>query len=327
MQVVRLGWAWGLGLALVACRASAPRAAISRQTREEIVVCGQRIRIGTPVVTWDEWPGYDAYRKVLEARPASGASAREVACYQPGRLRRDEQGADVVLFEPGSRDLEALRRTIDQFVLHFDVCGVSRNCFRVLQERNLSVHFLLDVDGTLYQTLDLSDQAWHATKANPRSIGVEIANLGAYAPGDDALLGRWYACDADGPYLRPPPSVGDGGVRTPGFVARPARRAKVAGEIQGERLEQYDFTPQQYAALEKLAAGLCRVFPRLAPDAPRASDGSVARAVLSDAEFERFHGILGHYHVQSNKTDPGPAFDWEPFLSRVREELAAAPRP
>ena len=33
-------------------------------------------------------------------------------------------------------------------------------------------------------------------------------------------------------------------------------------------------------------------------------------------------GILGHFHVQTNKNDPGPAFDWEPFLARVREELA-----
>ncbi len=316
--------ALGAALALCGCRAAAPIASSVRAPRDEIVVCGQRVSIGTPVVTWDEFPGYDASRKVLEARPKPGEVAREILCYQPGRVRRDAQGRDEVLLEPGSHDLARLQELVDQFVLHFDVCGVSRNCFRVLQERNLSVHFLLDVDGTLYQTLDLADQAWHATKANPRSIGVEIANLGAYAPGDDALLGRWYAVDADGPYLAPPAAVGDGGVRTRGFVARPARREKVAGEVQGQRLEQYDFTPEQYAALEKLAAGLCRVFPRLAPDAPRAADGRVTRAVLPDAEFEAFHGILGHYHVQANKTDPGPAFDWEPFLAAVRRELALA---
>lgn len=62
--------------------------------------------------------------------------------------------------------------------------------------------------------------------------------------------------------------------------------------------------------------------PRIQPDAPRDAKGKVTNAVLSDAEWERFHGILGHYHVQANKQDPGPAFDWDFFLRLVREELA-----
>src|SRR6185503_14558055 len=101
---------------------------------------------------------------------------------QPGRKERGDNGE--VFIEPGSDDLERLREVVDQFVLHYDVAGTSGRCFQVLQDaRGLSVHFLLDVDGTIYQTLDLRDEAWHATKANPRSIGIEIANLGAYPPG------------------------------------------------------------------------------------------------------------------------------------------------
>jgi N-acetyl-anhydromuramyl-L-alanine amidase AmpD len=42
------------------------------------------------------------------------------------------------------------------------------------------VHFLLDVDGTIYQTLDLHEKAFHATYANDFSIGVEIAHPGAW---------------------------------------------------------------------------------------------------------------------------------------------------
>src|SRR5262245_43453849 len=54
----------------------------------------------------------------------------------------------------GGWDLDALRKVVDQFVIHYDVCGTSRACFRVLHDtRGLSVHFLLDVDGTIYQTL------------------------------------------------------------------------------------------------------------------------------------------------------------------------------
>jgi N-acetyl-anhydromuramyl-L-alanine amidase AmpD len=209
-------------------------------------------------------------------------------------------------------------------VLHYDVCGVSKVCYEVLLQRKLSVHFLLDVDGTLYQALDLADRAWHATKSNPRSIGVEIANLGAFPTGKGQILDQWYAQDADGPLLKPPARIGDPELRTSGFVARPARWQKIVGEIQREQLEQYDFTIEQYAALEKLAAALCRIFPRIQPDAPRDMEGALAREVLSDDDFAAFRGILGHYHVQQNKTDPGPAFDWEPFLVRVRAELTGA---
>ena len=47
---------------------------------------------------------------------------------------------------------------------------------------------VLDVDGTIYQTLDVRETCWHATKANPRSIGVEIAQIGAWPPENTAAL-------------------------------------------------------------------------------------------------------------------------------------------
>ena len=81
----------------------------------------------------------------------------------------------------GGWDLSTLQRVVDQFVIHFDACGTSRQCFNVLQDhRDLSVHFMLDLDGTIYQTLDLKERAWHATSSNSRSIGIEIANIGVY---------------------------------------------------------------------------------------------------------------------------------------------------
>ena len=46
------------------------------------------------------------------------------------------------------------------------------------------------------------------------------------------------------------------------------------------------------------------------------------KRIKSDEEWQNFSGILGHYHVQTNKVDPGPGFDWEPFLAEVRRQLA-----
>ena len=86
-----------------------------------------------------------------------------------------------------------LQKVVDQFVIHFDARGTSRRCFEVLHDiRGLSVHFMLDLDGTIYQTLDVKEQAWHATIANGRSIGIEIANIGAYPPAESGPLEQWY---------------------------------------------------------------------------------------------------------------------------------------
>src|SRR5262249_18990927 len=158
-----------------------------------------------------------------------------------------------------------------------------------------------DIDGTIYQTLDLRDTAWHATKSNARSVGIEIANLGAYPRARAPELAPWYGRDAAGVLITVPERLKGGGVRTPGFVGRPARREPVQGRIQGREWFQWDFTPEQYRSLVKLTAALCRIFPRIAPDAPRDEGGAIRDAVLDDESWRRFQGILGHFHVQANK--------------------------
>lgn len=347
-----------LGLA-PACRVAGPvhhvppeRSTWTLPENDSIVVAGRRFHVGAPVVLWNEPPQYDGYSE--EPRFAPATEETRGLRYQPGRVRRvmrdnpdyvehdaesgtpDERTdhekrrsvveSEDVLVAPASGDLAALREAVDQFVLHYDACGASRTCFRVLHdERKLSVQFLLDLDGTIYQTLDARETAWHATKSNPRSIGVEIANIGAYPRGAAQTLDAWYARDAGGTYVKLPARLGDGGMRTKGFVARPARSERIVGDVQGETLEQHDFTPEQYASLVKLTAALCRAFPKIAPDAPRDAEGRVTDRALSDEEWRAFRGILGHYHVQTNKTDPGPAFDWERFLAEVRERLGSEP--
>ena len=68
------------------------------------------------------------------------------------------------------------------FVSHWDVCLSSKSCFNILKKRKLSVHFLIDNDGTIFQLMDCNDIGFHAgnRKVNNNSIGVEISN--AYYP-------------------------------------------------------------------------------------------------------------------------------------------------
>lgn len=289
-----------------------PAVPLAPPVGSQIVVCGRRHEVRTPVVLWDDPGGYDAHATALAFPSQPPAEEPQGLRYAPGRTRVDG-GASC---GPEATPAE-LARVVDQFVLHYDACGASRRCFQVLHDRRgLSVHFLLDVDGTLYQTLDLVHTAWHARQANPRSIGVEIAHPGAFAPGSDEFA-RWYELDARGPRLLVPETAGATGVRTPGFVARPARPDPVRGTIQGQELLQYDFTDAQYRALWFLTLGLQGLFPRMPLAVPHDFDGRVRERALSDVAFASFRGILGHQHVTADKIDPGPAFDWSRLPAQV----------
>jgi N-acetyl-anhydromuramyl-L-alanine amidase AmpD len=298
-----------------------PGEALERQG-DEIVAAGQFFHTGTRVVLWIDPKGYDAYRPAgfydpPATQPASRPSRRSASTGY-GRRGHLPEALAARVAEQGWT-LANLQEHVRQFVLHYDVAGTSRTCFRVLQNRGLSVHFMLDVDGTIYQTLDLKENAWHATKANDISVGVEIAQMGAYA--DENTLEKWYGQDDRGPFIQPPVGAASP-YWTPDFIGRPARRALIRGRIHGREYAQYDYTDQQYEALIRLCAALNKIFPRLALDVPRDERGEVLGTVLSDEQFRSYQGLLGHYHVQTNKTDPGPAFDWQRVLSGARRERA-----
>ncbi|MFO1052296.1 MAG: N-acetylmuramoyl-L-alanine amidase [Planctomycetota bacterium] len=314
---------WSLGIVAALCTTFAV-ACLSTRTpppREgySIVVCGQRFDIGTPVVLWSDPGGYDAYSEVPRFEEPKEATAEfDPRGKRYGERRNLPPGIAQRVAEHGFA-LDDLRQVVDQFVVHFDVCGNSRQCFKILQDkRKLSVHFMLDVDGTIYQTLDLKERAWHATIANDRAIGIEIAHIGAYSAPGHPVMRSWYGTDEKGVFVKFPAWMTETGVRTPGFVARPQRPELISGSINGNTVWMHDYTPQQHAALAKLVAGLSRVFPKIALDVPRGADGRPLDRVLDEGEFAAFHGVLGHYHVQKNKDDPGPALDWERLLRDAR---------
>ncbi|HEX2860055.1 MAG TPA: peptidoglycan recognition family protein [Lacunisphaera sp.] len=302
------GWLLVVLGVLAGCRTDPRVASPSLPDGNTFIVAGQRFDAGTPVVTWLAPEGYNAYASAL-----------------PNHGRRMFDGQKPTDPAPS---LGALRRHLDQFVLHYDTVGVSRACFQVLQRRGLSAHFLLDVDGTIYQTLDLQERAWHAGSSNDRSIGIEMASLGAYPPDAAGILSNWYRREPTGQVrLVPPASVGNPRLRTPDFRGRPQRPDAVRGRIHGQDLVQYDFTPEQYAALIKLTAALHRVFPRIELDYPRDDQGRLVEGKLPDEALAKFRGVLGHYHLQFNKVDPGPAFQWDPVINGARREQPSARKP
>ena len=295
---------------------------------DEIVACGQLFHTTAPVKLWTDPGGYDAYRLDHRFGPA-GEPPRGQDNELPKPLRRygsrrvdltPEQAEQV---RGGGWDLPLLQDKVDQFVIHFDVCGSSQKCFEVLHDRRgLSVQFMLDVDGTIYQTLDLKEGAWHATKANGRSIGIEIANVGTFKDRTQGLAAQWYARDPEGKTRLTLPDPKLVPTLAAGSVLRPIRDEPVTGVIQGEEYSQYDLTPQQYESLTKLTATLCKVFPKIRCDYPKDDKGQLIPRKLPDDEYNRYNGVLGHYHVQLNKNDPGPAFQWDRVIEGAKKLMA-----
>lgn len=149
-----------------------------------------------------------------------------------------------------------------------------------------------------------------------------IANMGARPPALKKTLDEWYPRDVQGrPFIKVPERFGDPMFHVRNFTGRPARPEPVRGVVQGIELVQYDLTPEQYAALTKLTAALCKVFPKIACDYPRDAAGRLIPEKLPEDDLKNYRGVLGHYHIQSNKTDPGPAFDWDRVISGARRVL------
>jgi len=289
------------------------------QPGDEIIVCGERFHTAAPVVLWTDQGGYDFhYSKAPGApdeRKPSHVRMSPLTDPQVAQVRRD------------GWTLDFLRDNVDQFVIHYSVDGTSRLTFETLVKRHLSVQLMLDLDGTIYQAMDLQEEAPHATRANGRSVGIEIANIGAYS-GGDAPLKQWYKKDANGKiFIKIPAELGDGGIRTKDFVARPARPEIIKGVVQGKVYEQYDLTPQQYDSLIKLTATLCTVLPNIKCDYPKDSNRKLITHTLTPEQWQAYQGVLGHYHVQDNKQDPGPAFQWDRVINGARKLMNQNPLP
>lgn len=165
-------------------------------------------------------------------------------------------------------------RDISMFVNHWDVCLSSASCVKVLNQRNISVHFCIDNDGTIYQLMDMQHKAWHAgnSRVNGSSVGVEISN--AYY----TKYQSWYDRR---------------------FGPRPVVES---AEVHGRKIGPFlGFYPEQIKALKALWRAVneaCGV-PLAAP----LKNGSLDTGVNQDVLRGSFSGIINHYNVSAKKID------------------------
>ncbi len=168
------------------------------------------------------------------------------------------------------------RRPIRLFVNHWDVCLNSKSCHRVLNNRGISVHFLIDNDGTIYQTLDMQHGAFHAghQRTNRSSVGVEISN--AFYP----KYQEWYNRN--------------------GYGERPLVKGAM---VHGRELETFmDFYPIQIEAVKALwkAVDGCTDIQFQTP--LDENDHTSTRYELR-VVYGNYQGIVSHYHCSKRKID------------------------
>ncbi len=193
--------------------------------------------------------------------------------------------------------LAAVQAVIKKFVLHHDGVSSSQVCMNVLHnERGLSCHFLIDNDGTIYQTLDLALMGYHAAAFNSDSIGVEFCNRGI--------------------------------LDNPDYYANAPIKHPISDDyfINGHKMKSFDFTQQQYEAFYMLSGALVKHLPNLALEYPRDPQlpakpawGTIGPVTAEgdSLPMPSFAGFCGHYHLTTRKWDPGP-FDFKKWIDKLR---------
>jgi hypothetical protein len=161
------------------------------------------------------------------------------------------------------------------FVTHWDVCLSSQSCFNVLKKRKLSVHFLIDNDGTIHQIMDTNHIAYHAgnRRVNNNSIGVEITNA-FYLKYQNIYEKR-------------------------GFGPRPICDDSV---VHGNKLETHlGFYDVQLQALEALMKSLNKAYD-IPLETPTKDDKPI-QTIVPEVYTGKYKGFVNHFHITKRKID------------------------
>ena len=156
-------------------------------------------------------------------------------------------------------------------VLHDTVGYTASGAYGTLAKKGFSTHFLVEADGTVYQTLDPADKAIHASEWNATSIGIDIVN-----PLDPKLDGQ-------------------------GRVLRAADWAPKG--------TYWDLTGLQAKALRGLLTALEQAYS-ISDVIPRRANGSPAYAKVQETlniDPNSYNGVIAHAQVNSNRWDGNDA--------------------
>lgn len=174
-------------------------------------------------------------------------------------------------FDVGEDGTRKRTLPIQMGVMHWTAAeNPAARVHETLHARGLSIHFILDRDGAIYQCADPALVVCsHAGRGvNDISWGVEIVNYGGVAKG------------------RQPPAKG-------------ADRERYECVIHGHKRLCADFYAAQYTAIWELFDAVHRELG--IPRGVYAGESTLVRW----PQLRKFRGAIGHFHAALKKTDPG----------------------
>ncbi len=226
----------------------------------------------------------------------------------------------AIVASPAKNDLQAIGKVgEDRLVASFGTGAVESKDFGVswtLVADKLDLATLVPVPGAGRCTdrLPAPGEVCAYAATVTRQTGVE-----AFVQSGDiavAYLTDGYALTSDGGFSWKEAVTG---ARVEEMAQFP-RTASERMEINGAKVRAFGYTEAQYKSLGALVRTLANVFPALQKVGGLDADGNVINRVLDAPESVR--GIVGHWHTEADRWDPGPGFDW----ARLAKELAETPR-
>lgn len=171
------------------------------------------------------------------------------------------------------------KKVIDLFVLHWTGGeGSPQTMHRVLEKRDLGVEFMVDREGVIWQFADpIEVDTADAGYINPRSVGVEITNYG---------------------HRRKAHQIPRKGRDRETYITTMRGRKR--------RFARF-YEPQILAAMDLCDALVACNHPgmQIPRCIPRDDEGCILTETMRPREVRNYSGIIGHFHISKNKSDPG----------------------
>lgn len=176
-----------------------------------------------------------------------------------------------------------MRKTTTAVCLHHTGgAGMAPQVFRTLKTRKLSVHFTVEPNGTAYQFADCNAYCMHAGRIDDQDGDGFQASANAVTVGIE--------------FVNP---------ATPTNTGKGIPRAIVREEIHGVDKVSTTLTAEQTATGLALVQSLCTAYGL--PVQTAMAGQTVLSTVMSESDFRKFRGVLGHLHLTKRKVDPGLA--------------------
>jgi N-acetylmuramoyl-L-alanine amidase len=188
-----------------------------------------------------------------------------------------------------------------KIIVHYTM-GYLKGEVATLTTQHVSVPFLIARNGKIYNLFASKYWSYHLgrgtvggnTAMSKECIGIELSNIGPLRKIGNNLVTDYSDTDV---YCT---------------LDETQHYTKLATKYRG--FEYYaKFTENQYASLIQLLRFLCGKY-----DLPKTFLGVADRyKLLSESSFVGFKGIASHVNCRLDKTDIGPAFDWDKVINGV----------